>query len=177
MALQSAPQHETAWARGAEGEKTAATSLARHARGEVIFLHDRRIPGSRANIDHIAIAPSGVWVIDTKRYRGRVQIKNPLFGQRRLVIAGRNATNLIDGLERQVELVRSLLDGHLPPDVVHGALCFVDADLPGLGSMRWGEYAIAYPRRLAKLISQDGPVATAELPGLASVLADRVPEH
>jgi len=32
------------------------------------ILHDRRIPGSRANIDHIVVAPSGVWIIDAKRY-------------------------------------------------------------------------------------------------------------
>jgi hypothetical protein len=38
-----------------------------------LVLHDRAIPGTRSNIDHIAVVPSGVWVIDTKQYRGRVQ--------------------------------------------------------------------------------------------------------
>ncbi len=52
------------------------------------MLHDRRIPGSRANIDHIAIATSGVWVIDAKRYKGKVQVSRPLFGQPKLTIAG-----------------------------------------------------------------------------------------
>lgn len=33
-------------------------------------VHDRRIPGSRANIDHIAVAATGVWVIDTKNATG-----------------------------------------------------------------------------------------------------------
>ena len=29
-------------------------------------------PGSRANVDHLVIGPTGVWVVDTKAYRGRV---------------------------------------------------------------------------------------------------------
>ena len=30
-------------------------------------------PGSRANIDHVAITRSGVFVIDAKNYTGKVQ--------------------------------------------------------------------------------------------------------
>ena len=38
----------------------------------IAVLHDRRIPGSKANIDHIAITAAGIWVIDAKRYKGDV---------------------------------------------------------------------------------------------------------
>jgi hypothetical protein len=31
-------------------------------------------PGSRANIDHLVIGPGGVFVIDSKQYRGRLQL-------------------------------------------------------------------------------------------------------
>ncbi len=31
------------------------------------------MPGSRANIDHLLIGPTGVFVIDSKQYSGRVQ--------------------------------------------------------------------------------------------------------
>jgi hypothetical protein len=31
------------------------------------------MPGSRANIDHLLIGPSGVFVIDSKQYSGRVE--------------------------------------------------------------------------------------------------------
>ena len=67
--MQDAPQHERSWARGAGGEELVARALAKHC-PDVAVLHDRRIPGSRANIDHIAVAATGVWVIDTKRYKG-----------------------------------------------------------------------------------------------------------
>jgi hypothetical protein len=37
-------------------------------------LHDLAIPSSQANIDHLVIGPGGVLVIDTKQYRGRLQL-------------------------------------------------------------------------------------------------------
>lgn len=80
LALVGEPEHERSWLRGAEGEERAARELERRVAGKVVLLHDRRLSG-RANIDHLAIAPSGVWVIDTKRYRGRVEVKRPLLGR------------------------------------------------------------------------------------------------
>jgi hypothetical protein len=45
-----------------------------HDEERVFVLHDRRIPRTRANIDHIAVTRSGaVWAIDAKNYRGKVQ--------------------------------------------------------------------------------------------------------
>jgi hypothetical protein len=37
-------------------------------------LHDLAVPRSRANIDHLVIGPGGVFVIDSKQYRGRLQL-------------------------------------------------------------------------------------------------------
>ncbi len=56
------------WQQGAGGELATARELARRlARSDVIVIHDRRIPRrGRANIDHLAIGPGGVTVIDTK---------------------------------------------------------------------------------------------------------------
>ena len=36
----------------------------------VRVLHDRRIPGTRANIEHLVVCPTGVLVVDAKRYVG-----------------------------------------------------------------------------------------------------------
>lgn len=35
-------------------------------------LHDRRVPGTRANIDHIAVSSSGGSVIDAKKYTDQI---------------------------------------------------------------------------------------------------------
>jgi nuclease-like protein len=39
-----------------------------------VVLHDVAVPGSRANIDHLAIGPGGIFVVDSKQYRGRLQL-------------------------------------------------------------------------------------------------------
>jgi hypothetical protein len=80
---------------------------------DIQVLHDRRMPHSKANIDHVAICGSGVYVIDTKRYRGKIEVRQPLFGAAKLKIAGRDQTKLVDGLARQVAVVEATLGGTL----------------------------------------------------------------
>jgi hypothetical protein len=46
---------------------------------------------------------------DTNRYRGKATIDPPLLGKPALVINGRNQTKPIDGLDRQVVLVRAAM--------------------------------------------------------------------
>jgi hypothetical protein len=63
-----------AWRRGAAGERRTARLLAPLERQGWAVLHDLAVPGSRANIDHLVIGPGGVFVIDSKQYRGRLQL-------------------------------------------------------------------------------------------------------
>jgi hypothetical protein len=69
------PSAETlARRRGATGERRTARLLVPLERRGWAILHDLAIPGSQANIDHLAIGPGGVLVIDSKRYRGRLRL-------------------------------------------------------------------------------------------------------
>jgi hypothetical protein len=63
-----------AWRRGAAGEQRIARLLAALERQGWVVLHDLAIPGSRVNLDHLVIGPGGVFVIDSKHYRGRLQL-------------------------------------------------------------------------------------------------------
>jgi hypothetical protein len=63
-----------AWRRGAAGERRTARLLDPLERHGWVVLHDLAVPGSRANIDHLVIGPGGVFVIDSKQYRGRLQL-------------------------------------------------------------------------------------------------------
>ena len=63
-----------AWRRGAAGERRTARLLDPLERHGWVVLHDLAILGSRANIDHLVIGPGGVFVIDSKQYRGRLQL-------------------------------------------------------------------------------------------------------
>jgi len=175
LALSDEPQHETAWARGAGGEERVAKALAKHLTDAVVVLHDRRIPKSRANIDHLAVTPTGVWVIDAKRYKGRVSVSKPLFGAAKLTIGGREKSKLIDGLARQCELIEHALRETSPGVAVHGALCFVDAELPLLGTLTFKGYPLLYPKALAKRLNQAGPIAAPQREQLLAQLALRFP--
>jgi hypothetical protein len=63
-----------AWRRGAEGERRTARLLGPLERQGWAVLHDLAVPRSQANIDHLVIGPGGVFVIDSKQYRGRLQL-------------------------------------------------------------------------------------------------------
>jgi hypothetical protein len=63
-----------AWRRGAAGERRTARLLAPLERHGWAVLHDLAVPGSWANLDHVVIGPGGVFVIDSKQYRGRLQL-------------------------------------------------------------------------------------------------------
>jgi Nuclease-related domain len=61
-----------AWRRGAAGERRTARLLGPLERQGWVVLHDLAVRGSRANIDHLVIGPGGIFVIDSKQYRGRL---------------------------------------------------------------------------------------------------------
>jgi hypothetical protein len=63
-----------AWRRGAAGERRTARLLGPLERQGWAVLHDLAVPRSRANLDHLVIGPGGVFVIDSKQYRGRLQL-------------------------------------------------------------------------------------------------------
>jgi Nuclease-related domain len=74
-ALRFRPSPEAvAWRRGATGEQRTARLLSQLERHGWAILHDLAVPGSRANIDHLVIGPGGVFVIDSKQYRSRLQL-------------------------------------------------------------------------------------------------------
>lgn len=160
-----------------------AATLAKRC-GEIPVLHDRRMPGrSSANIDHIAVAASGVYVIDTKRYKGKIEVAKPLFGRPKLEVAGRDQTKLIEGLTRQVAAVRSAL-ADLGHDGVplHGCLCFVapagllaGGGLPSLRTLRIDGYALYSPAKLARRLNGRGPLTPERAVALQLELAVRFP--
>jgi hypothetical protein len=63
-----------AWRRGTTGERRTARLLSPLERRGWVVLHDLAVPGSRANLDHLVIGPGGVFVVDSKQYRGRLQL-------------------------------------------------------------------------------------------------------
>jgi len=180
--LQDEPQHEKAWATGANGEEQLAACLARRS-PQTLVLHDRCVPGSRANIDHLAVAASGVYVIDTKRYKGKIEVRKPKSSdQATLFIAGRRKSKLVDGLAGQVKAVVAALD-LIEKDVpVFGCFCFVNPEkqaggsaMPLIRTLTVGDFDLLYPRRLAKRLNKEGPLSAEARLVIAEALCELFP--
>jgi hypothetical protein len=177
VALQ--PQTTVAWASGAEGEARLGALL--ESVGYLRLLHDRRVPRTRGNIDHIVIGPAGIFIVDAKNHRGSLAIRNrgTIFSKDyRLTIAGRDCSSYADGLQWQIDAVRTALagagrDGQVP---VTGVLCFLNADWIALG--RWDSFrgvVLSRPKTIVKLLTQPLVIGEAVADQLLVELAKAFP--
>jgi hypothetical protein len=175
LALTDDPRSTQAWAVGAHGEEAFGAVLSGDAGPGLKVLHDRKRKGSDANIDHLAVTTRGVWVLDTKRWSGRIETRGGGLLSRRepdLYVGGRDRTNHVLAVRSQVEAVREALctwrsaDVDLPPPDVHGALVFVDGDFGWFASptevrgiaVTWGKQVRS---RLREEV--DGPYPAGEI--------------
>lgn len=102
------------------GERATAARLADLEREGWTVLHDRALPASRANVDHLAIAPDGaVFVPDSKKWSSRFRVR---------VVGGRvlhgnvDVTHRLSGLRYEAAAVAELLGVPVVPiAVIHGA--------------------------------------------------------
>lgn len=177
LAVSDDPQSTKSWDVGAVGEERVGTRLNELASELLRVLHDRRIPGSKANIDHIAVAATGVYVIDPKRYKGRpsLKVEGGLLRPRveRLFVGSRDCSQLVAGVLKQVEVVRGIVGDEVP---VHGVLCFVDADWPLIGgSFTTREVEALWPRKLYPKLQAEGPMTVDAIADLHRMLAIGLP--
>ena len=71
-----------AYERGAAGEEHTSRALAMLPASGWFTLHDARWPGKRfANIDHVVVGPGGVFVIDSKAWTGRIEVRDGMLRQ------------------------------------------------------------------------------------------------
>jgi hypothetical protein len=177
LALGDDPQSTRAWQTGAIGEEALGHRLNEKVSERLLVLHDRRIPGSRADIDHLVVTASGVFVIDTKRYKGRpsLRVEGGVLRPRveKLMVGGRDRTKAVDGVLKQVEVVRSVLGDEMP---VSGVLCFIDADWPLIGgAFTTRGVDVLWPKRLYARIAADGPLDDVRIQATHRLLATALP--
>ena len=175
--LTDEPQSTTAWHKGALGEERLGKRLNELATDHLRVLHDRRIPGSRANIDHLAVTRTGVYVIDPKKYAGRPRLRaeGGLLRPRaeKLVVGTRDCTKLVDGVLKQLDIVRGGIGDAVP---VHGVLCFIESDWPLLGgSFTSRGVDVLWPKKLYPKLTADGPVGIETVIETHRALASALP--
>lgn len=178
LALGDDPQSTKAWDVGALGEELLGNRLNEIASESLRVLHDRRIPGTRANVDHLAVTPTGVYVIDAKKYKGRPQLRaeggilRPARVEK-LLVGTRDCTKVVDGVLKQVDLARSIVGDDVP---LHGVLCFVEADWPLLGgSFTTRGVETMWPKKLYPKLMAAGPLSSDTIGDLHRQLASSLP--
>jgi Nuclease-related domain len=171
------------WGRGADGEEHVGHWLDKAVGERGVVLHDRAVSHGRANIDHIAVVASGVWVIDAKHYRGRLERREGpgwFVSPPRLFVAGRDQSRLVTSARRQQALVAEALMAEKPVGgaLVRAALCFTGTQV-GLLTRPFTLQGVlvTWPRAFTRTLEAGGPLGPAERRAVASRLARAFPPH
>jgi hypothetical protein len=173
------PSHVRSWAVGEPGEVRVGAVL--DAVAGIEALHDRRMPHSRANIDHIAVCPGAIWVIDAKRYVNKRVERRDVGGlfrtDERLFVGGRDHTGLAVDMGAQVQAVTGAV-GDLLPDgaTVRAALCFVESNWAWMAKPFFVRgVTVTWPRALSKILTPTGPIDPDRAADIVAALARALP--
>jgi hypothetical protein len=179
VSLLAGPKASTeAWARGAQGEERVGHQLDQVVGDAGVVLHDRRVPGRRFNLDHLVVVASGVWVIDTKHYRGRLarrQVGGWFTSREVLTVGRRNESRLVDSARQQ----RAIVEHALGEDVaVRAVLCFTGVEL-GLFARPFvvEGVVITWPNALAQSLGAPGVLTESSRSEVANRLAHAFPTY
>lgn len=173
------PQSTAAWGIGARGEELLAAALA--GVPDLVVLHDRRVAGTKGNIDHIVVAPAGVFVVDAKHYDGQIDIRDRGGFFRvdlRLTVNRRDQSKLARAMSWQVEAVTKALAeaaiDPLPP--ITPVLCFVGGYWPLLSRPKEFEgVRLETERSIAKLLTSTALIDREMGDRLARIVAAALP--
>lgn len=173
------PQSIAAWGIGAKGEELLANALL--AVPGLIVLHDRRVQGTKGNIDHIVIAPAGVFVVDAKHYQGMIELRNYGWFLRpdwRLTVGRRDKSKLARDMGWQVDAVTAALTeaGVDPVPVIQPVLCFIDGSWPFFGAPDSFEGVLLESERsLVKRLVEPVRLHPAAIESIARAIATAIP--
>ncbi len=132
-------------------------------------------------IHHLAVAPSGVWLITPLAAKGKVEIERFAAEAPRLDVAGMDRSDVIATLAHQVAVVNRAMVEIEAAALVRGAVCLVTPKgLAGThralgGALRFGDVALLSPPDLATQLQADGLLSAMDRTRIARALAQRFP--
>lgn len=148
----------------------------------VVTLHDRSVPGSRTTIDHIAVGPAGVFVIDvatSSRTAGSSGGREaPRCGQELRCVGIPHRTETVAAVRAGVALVHGVLDpAGRSPVTVRGILVASGISSRPLRDRPQGpgDVRICTPPMLVRAVGSRGPLTSDDVRDLAAVLRDALP--
>src|SRR3954447_23794239 len=149
-------RQQLAWSAGIEGEEVVAALLAELPSGWFV-LHDRRKgPRSPANIDHLAIGPSGVHVIDAKNWSGSLWV-----GERGIVCGRTPRVKETVAVRELRDLVARELAASGRTVPVFGVIALASEEPTGV-TLVHDEIAFVPPKELIAGLSSRPPTVTPE---------------
>jgi nuclease-like protein len=131
-----------------EAEERVGALLERELGDVAIVLHDLHVPGSEVRVDHVIVAPTGIWVIDST-----------LRGELELEVDAVDASASVDAIERHVAVMASAVNGRAKDVSIKAALCFA--------AEYWGEapqpfwidgVLVTHPADLVERVRAAGPL-------------------
>jgi len=179
LAIAGEAQSTSAWRRGSIGEYKLAEALA-GVHGATV-LNDRRVPRTRGNIDHIAIAPAGVFVVDTKLYKGLIRVRDRggwFKRDKRLYVGRRDCSRLADNMSWQVGSVQRVINsagGQFNHVTVLPVLCFVDGEWSVMTPPSYRGVRLEGLRSIKQLITRHQVLGTTDIAAISQVLSIAFP--
>ena len=179
LAISGEDPSTVAWKRGAIGESKVAAAVAEVAQARA--LHDRRVRGTQGNIDHIVVAPAGVFAIDAKLYRGviRVRDQGTLFkADERLYIGRRDCSQLAENMAWQVSAIQQVLasvGGEYARVPVQPVLCFVDGEWAFFTPQSYKGVRLEGLRSIKKLLTSREMLGPGAVDAIAGILSSAFP--
>jgi hypothetical protein len=112
--------------KGAKGEEWVAHELA-FLGPEYAVFNGLRLGGGKENFDHIIVGPSGVFIVETKNWKGSVEFRDG-----KLFAGGKEPSRppLKQVKAATAELVAFIDDAGYGDIPVHSVLCFLGTKLP-----------------------------------------------
>ena len=182
LAVTDEPQSTRAWESGAQGEIGIGKELEKlAAKYGFKVIHDRLIPNSRANIDHIAVTRSGVFVIDAKNYVGTIRVvdNSGIFSDPdpKLYVGRRNCTNLVVGMHRQTDVVKKVLASESIEMQVTGVIDFYRGEWESFSSFFPQEQiqgVLINNKTLLEIVMSKGTHSPKEIERVTQILATKL---
>ncbi len=112
--------------KGAKGEEWVAHELA-FLNADYTVFNGLRLRGGKQNFDHIIVGPAGVFVVETKNWKGSVEFRDG-----RLYAGGKEPSRppLKQVKAATAELVSWIDDAGCGDIPIHSVLCFLGTKLP-----------------------------------------------
>lgn len=136
-------------------------------------LHNRAVPDGSV-IHHLIVGPDGVFVVDSERFPGRVEVRE-VDGSPSLFAGGQPRPELGQVLRQQAAAVRAALAPGHPAVSVRPVLCFVEAEMPFAEPMKADGLLVCVLRVLANMARDGDDLSSDDRRAVADVLEQAFP--